>query len=161
MKAALVLALACIAPFASAQASPSKAFDQLKALVGKWEGTEGGKKYQIEYRLTGHGSALFETQFPGEPHEMVTVYHMNGDKLELTHYCAAMNQPHMRMAPGKDLKTVKFDFVSGSNMKPTDVHIHSVVYHFLDKDHIVSEWIGYVKGKPGGTEKFDLHRVKA
>ena len=48
-------------------------------------------------RTTGGGSAVTETLFPGTAHEMMSVYHMDGDDLVLTHYCAGGNQPRMML----------------------------------------------------------------
>ena len=95
--------------------------------------------------------------------EMISIYHLDGkDKLMMTHYCAAHNQPTMVLLPGATENEFKMDFVSGTNMKPTDMHIHSVRYQFVDKDHIVTEWGGYVNGKPAGApDRFTLRRVKA
>lgn len=154
--------LSALAFSAAADVPAKTTFENLKKLEGKWTNKEAGdKRIEVVYHLTGAGSALVETQFPGTTHEMVTVYHMDGDKLMLTHYCAAMNQPTMRyLSKGSTAKAFKFDFVSGTNMKPTDVHIHNVTYHLLGPDHIVSEWGMHANGKAGGVEKFDLYRVK-
>ena len=143
---------------ASADSSSSKAFDRMKSLVGTWTGKAGEMKLKVTYKLVGAGSTLVEDQFPGEPHEMMTTYHMDNDKLVLTHYCAAHNQPSMKLIPGKDPSTLRFEFVSGSNMKPADTHMHSLKIHFVDKDHVVSEWTSYTDGKPSGTATFDLRR---
>ena len=80
------------------------AFKKLKTLVGSWtaktshdEKKEEAKKdhedampdeVSVTFNLTGAGSALVETQFPGMPHEMVSVYHLDGKELRMTHYCA-------------------------------------------------------------------------
>ena len=57
----------------------SKAFEQMKQLVGTWEGEmdmgKGPVKVTSNYKLTSNGSAIIETVFEGGPHEMVTVYH--------------------------------------------------------------------------------------
>jgi hypothetical protein len=155
------LVVLTLAGSASAAPSAKQAFDRLKTLAGTWEGTGEGEKVKVLYRVTGGGSALVETQFPETAHEMVTVYHMNGDKLVLTHYCAAHNQPTMGFVPGKDASVLKFKFVSGSNMKATDMHMHNMTMRLLSKDHVASEWEMHANGKPGGSVKFDLHRVKA
>jgi hypothetical protein len=47
-----------------------------------------GMPVRVEYRVTGAGSAVVETLFPGTPHEMVTVYHARKGVLCMTHYCA-------------------------------------------------------------------------
>jgi len=146
---------------ASAQTTGAEAFSRLKKLAGTWDGTASGEKIKVVYKVTGGGSALIETQFPDTEHEMVSVYFVDGKNLMLTHYCAAKNQPTMKFLPGKDTKTLRFDFVSGTSMGPKDAHIHNVKYTFFDEDHFVSEWGMHVNGKAGGNEKFDLHRVKA
>lgn len=141
-----------------------QAFERLKSLAGTWEGKAGhgaeAVKTKVIYKVTGMGSALVETQFPGTANEMITVYHLDGDKLLLTHYCAAQNQPKMKFAPGKDAAVLKFDFVSASNMKPNDAHMHNLTVRFLDANHVVSEWAFYANGKAGNVAKFDMHRAK-
>jgi len=84
------------------------AFKRLKTLVGSWESKisdehkdAAGKEHEaakgkeheenhpsdspVTYKLTGAGSALIETQFPGMGHEMVSVYHLDGPELRMTH----------------------------------------------------------------------------
>ena len=151
------------ASIAVAETPAQKTFAVLKTLEGTWGMGKGKDAAKIIYKLTGAGSALIETQMPGTSYEMVSIYHLDGpDKLVLTHYCAAQNQPTLNLLPGATAKTFNFDFVSGSNMKLTDMHIHAVKYTIVDKDHIITEWQGWMDGKPSGDpEKFDLHRLKA
>jgi hypothetical protein len=141
-----------------------QAFERLKTLAGTWEGKAGegadAVPTKVIYKVTGMGSALVETQFPDTANEMITVYHLDGEKLLLTHYCAAQNQPRMRYTPGKDASVLKFDFVSASNMKPKDAHMHNLTLRFVGKDHIVSEWAFYANGKAGNVAKFDMRRSK-
>ncbi|AIE87857.1 hypothetical protein OP10G_4489 [Fimbriimonas ginsengisoli Gsoil 348] len=145
---------------APSSAPAQKAFDRLKTLAGTWQGT-AGEKSTVVYKVTAGGSALVETQLPGTEMEMISVYHMDGDRLLMTHYCAAHNQPTMKLIPGKDPSKLRFEFVSGTNMKPADMHMHSVVFHLIDKDHMVSDWTSFMKGKSAGSVKFEMHRVKA
>jgi len=152
--------------FAAVTAAPTpaqKTFEVLKTLKGTWGMTGGKQTAKIIYKITGAGSAIIETQMPGTTMEMVSVYHLDGpDKLVLTHYCAAQNQPTLNLLPGATEKVFRFNFVSGSNMKSTDMHIHAVKYTIVDKNHIITEWQGWLDGKPSGDpEKFDLHRMKA
>jgi len=146
-----------------AETPAQKTFAVLKTLKGTWGMTDGKETAKIIYKITGAGSTIIETQMPGTSMEMVSVYHLDGpNKLVLTHYCAAQNQPTLNLLPGATAKTFNFDFVSGSNMKPTDMHIHAVKYTIVDKNHIITEWQGWMDGKPAGKpEKFDLHRLKA
>lgn len=144
---------------------PKQAFEKMKTLVGKWEGKmiDEGQTMPatVEYKLTGSGSALVETLGPGSPYEMITVYHMDGDSLVMTHYCGAGNQPSMKLKPGKDANVLFFDFVRGSNMKPGDMHMHSVTHTLDGADHLVSVWDSYKGGKSVDKGTFDFHRVKS
>lgn len=162
MKRALsgLILLLAVTALAGQGPTPKEAFEQLKKLVGTWEETtaDGGSK--VVYRLTGAGSTLIETQMAGTPMEMVSMYHMDGPNLMMTHYCAAGNQPTMMYKPGKDAKSLDFDFVRGSNMKPTDNHIHAARIRIISADRLESDWIGYANGKAAGTVTFKLRRAK-
>lgn len=147
-------------------ASPAAArLEKLKALAGTWtgQGTQGGSPagdVSTTWRVTGGGSAVIETISPGTSHEMVTVYHLDGDQLVLTHYCAAGNQPTMRARASKDPSVIAFDFVRGSNMKPGDMHMHSARIAFAGEDRIESEWTMWKGGKAAGSARFELTRQK-
>jgi len=128
MKKILAVVLLSLAVFVvNAQGlSPKQAFLQLKKLAGTWEMKgPGGESLKVIYKVSGAGNTLIETQMPDTSMEMVSVYHMDGKNLMMTHYCAVGNQPSMVYKPGKDPKVLFFDFVHGTNMKPTDMHIHS------------------------------------
>ncbi|MGV3618164.1 MAG: hypothetical protein ACO1SV_22790 [Fimbriimonas sp.] len=152
------------APAAPADSPAKQAFIQLKKLEGTWEGKAGhgaeAQDVKVVYKVTGQGSALVETQFPGDPHEMITIYHLDGDNLLLTHYCSAQNQPKMKLIPGKTANVLRFDFVSASNMKPKDPHMHNLTMRLVGADHIVSEWGFYANGKSSNIAKFEMRRVK-
>lgn len=68
---------------AGAEAAPAvtgkAAFERLKSFAGGWESNEPGLK--VVYKTTGAGSALVETPLPGSDHEMVSVYHLDGEDL--------------------------------------------------------------------------------
>jgi hypothetical protein len=152
---------------AKVSADAAASFDRLKTLVGDWrlasrpeEASNG--KVAVRYRLTAGGSALVETLFPGEEKEMVTVYHRDGDRLTLTHYCCCGNQPKMSAKAGGDRDELVFDFAGGSNLDPAkDMHMHRYRLRFVDADHIHGEWEYYDGGKAAGTHIFDLTRAKS
>lgn len=163
-KIASVVALFVLAVAPSFAGQDAKgAFEKIKKLVGDWQGAAGPNgepATKINYRLSAGGSVVVETLFPGEPHEMITMYHLDGENLILTHYCAAKNQPRMKLVPGKTPNVLVFDFVGGTNMKPSDTHMHSAVFRFIDDNHFISEWTSWAGGKPGMKVKFDHRRVK-
>lgn len=136
---------------------PSPEFEQMKKLVGKWEGTAGGMKSTTEFRMTGGGSAIMQIMAYGTPYEMVTMYHMDGDRLLATHYCAAHNQPRMAAVPGgKDV--IEFKYVDGTNITPDHTHMENIRMTFADADHHKELWTSTENGKADSME-FDFHRV--
>lgn len=86
----------------------SPAFEQLKGLLGKWEGEivkedEGGKVVKVEsdFRLVSNESAIVErTSEDGV--EMVTVYHERQGRLVVTHFCALGNAPVFNLVDAND-----------------------------------------------------------
>ncbi|HEY5996030.1 MAG TPA: hypothetical protein VIU29_03375 [Candidatus Deferrimicrobiaceae bacterium] len=141
---------------------PNVGFDKLRPLVGKWRGTSNeGKAVKVSYALVSDGSALEEKIDEGSDHEMVTVYHPDGDSLMMTHYCAAHNQPRMRAKTvSPESRTLSFDFVDATNLpSPDAMHMHKLVVTLQDKDHLVQEWTWTSKEKEG-TVVLRLERTK-
>jgi len=82
--------------------TPASHFDQLKKLAGNWEGkAANGKAVAISLKVVSDGSALMETD-PVE--NMVTMFHPDNDRLLMTHYCSAHNQPRMAAEVSPDGK---------------------------------------------------------
>src|SRR5947207_3861289 len=75
------------------------AFDKMKSLAGKWEGSamEDGKAIPTtaHFQLISDGSVLMGWLNEGIADEMVTMFHVDGSDLMATHYCSAHNQPRM------------------------------------------------------------------
>jgi hypothetical protein len=145
--------------------SAADAFAKMKTLVGEWTGKagegQGDADARVVYRLTGAGSALVETLFPGLPHEMITVYHLDGDRLMMTHYCAAGNQPRMTLTQTSTPQSLVFAFSGATNLKSDkDMHMHDLSIRFVDPDHIQGEWVSYQDGRKAGTTTFNMTRVK-
>jgi len=143
-----------------AQSDAQKSFAQIKSLAGSWEGKTGeGKPVEVSFRETGGGSALM-SEILGRGHEdMVTMFYLDGpDKLMLTHYCGAGNQPRMKATVSPDGKTFTFDFVDATNLASLDDgHMSRVVFAVLDPGHHTEEWTFTNHGKEM-KEVFDLRR---
>jgi hypothetical protein len=135
-------------------------FDVLKALVGEWQEVgKDGKGTVVSYELVAGGSALVERMDPGTDHSMVSVYHPDGAKVMMTHFCAEGNQP--RMKGDGDAKSMSFTMIDITNLpKPTDGHMEGLTLTFKDKDHLVQEW-RHKTGDKVEVFKFDLERKKA
>ncbi len=162
-----VLALFTVAAYARVDkktTSPnSERLEALKKLAGDWvEIGKDGKpsdKVVSSIRVTAAGSVVQETLFPGSDHEMVTMYHLDGADLVLTHYCMLGNQPRMRAEPGKEANRLVFKFIGGTNLKSEDEnHMHQATLTIVSKDHFQAEWVACKDGKPCHTASFDLVR---
>src|SRR5205085_12650350 len=101
-----------------------RGYERFLALDGqRWQGhSTKGWTEQLSYSAIAGGSCVMEDSTMGADagaHEhMVTMFHMDGDQLMLTHYCAAKNQPRMRATKiSDDGSDVLFTFVDGTNMK--------------------------------------------
>ena len=163
--AVLVLSLgaALAAAVPPTTGTPASAFQRVKALAGDWVAAEDGEMVKkgdlvARYAVTAGGSAVVETVFPGQEHEMVTVYHADGPDLVLTHYCVEGNQPRMR---AKNARGTRFEFAfdGGTNIDPTrDRHMHSASLDLVGADEIRSVWTELADGKPGLVVKSHLVR---
>jgi hypothetical protein len=126
----------------SALADPqgATAFEKLKRLEGSWSGkTSDGKAVQVSNRVTAGGSALMSEIMGHE--EMVSMFHMDGDRLLMTHYCAAGNQPRMVATLSSDGQTITFDFLDATNLLPSqEGHMERVVFTLIDADHHTEDW---------------------
>jgi hypothetical protein len=158
----LALAFALLCAGASAQTIPPSGFEQLKSLVGEWEGTnQSGTAVHLSYELVSGGSALMERLHPTGESEMITMYSADGGRVALTHYCSAGNQPQMVTSPiSGPLQKFTFLFVRATNLTgPGDGHMVGLTLTLTDPDHLTQEWTWLEKGK-GQTDLFRFTRKK-
>jgi hypothetical protein len=161
----LVLALGVSSVHAAETKAPDApaAFAQLKTLAGQWEGhitTPDGPPGAVRYEVTAGGAALEETLFPGTPHEMITLYHRDGDDLVLTHYCTAGNQPRMKLRSAS-ASEITFDYAGQGVKAPEhDTHMHAARLRFVGPDRLEAEWTLYKDGKQADVARFFLERKK-
>jgi hypothetical protein len=109
----------------------------------------GGASHATTFRVTAAGSSVVETIFPGEESEMITIYHMDGDDLLLTHYCALQNAPILKFEKSTTPGEIKFVFLGGTNFDPkTDMHVHEGVMRIKDPNTVESTFVAFSDGKP-------------
>ena len=110
--------LAAMAAFA--QSSGQKSFDTMKSLTGNWEGKDSqGAAVEVSNRVTAGGSAVMseiKTNMHGKGEDMISMINMDGNRLLLTHYCSAGNQPRMQATLSPDGKSITFTFVDATNL---------------------------------------------
>ena len=147
-----ILLLFSTALFAGDPPSKSPAgegFEKLKSLTGTWKGaTEEGKGLSLTYKVVSAGSTVMETN-NSDMHKdgMITMFHLDGDKLMMTHYCSIGNQPRMMAAPMTADGKLVFTFLDGTNMTPDDPHMHALTIMFHGKDRVTEEWTMRAGGK--------------
>jgi hypothetical protein len=138
---------------ATPSTAPHPGLERLKSLAGTWVAAdENGKptdQVVSVIKVTAAGSAVQETLFPGQPQEMVSIYHLDGADLLMTHYCALGNQPRMKADPASPPGQIRFTFAGGTNLDPAkDMHMHEGTLTFVDDDHIEFSGVAWVGGKP-------------
>jgi hypothetical protein len=144
----------------------SAEFQQMKQLVGKWQGTstpmgpnDKPGPVATEFHLTAAGSAVEENLMKGTPHEMVDMYTDEGGRLAMTHYCAMGNQPHMVLKSANPHQ-VNLEMGPTPGIDPNSPHMHMLTLEFPDADHLTERWTNFANGKPNETVVFQLARVK-
>lgn len=164
----LILALLSalvLPPVASAQTSAvpaidgKAAFEKLKGLAGVWSGPIGvasGPRGKVSYEVISGGSVVMEVLFPGEPHEMRSMYHLDREELVMTHYCSGGTQPRMRFSrTASSASKLVFDFDGGTNFDPkTGSYIHDGEIRFLPDGRLEASWTFFANGKSAGANHF-------
>jgi hypothetical protein len=154
---AILLALGVGAP---AGDSRETSWEKVKSLAGEWEGKYGdGTKAHVSYHLVSNGTAVMETLTTSDSDQMVTVYHLDGASLLMTHYCSLGNQSRMReKASGGP--SLEFVVIDATNLKgPDDHHMSRLVMSFPASGRLVHEWTSKA-GAREETGRFEFVRQK-
>lgn len=135
--------------------------DKLKSLAGTWHGSgPDGATLRVSYEIASGGTALMETRVPSNEPEMITLFHLDGDALALTHYCSAGNQPRMRAEPTRSVDEMNFTFVDVSNLATlAEGHMRALRMVFQDDDHLTQVWT-WREGGQDVQATFHLERGK-
>ncbi len=144
--------------------APASPLEPFKAMKGIWTvdmDGDGRSDGTVEYRVIAAGSAVAETLFKDTEHEMITVFHMDGDRLLCTHYCAAGNQPRL-VAKSPTATRAAFEMIDATNLPDKNaMHMNAVVFEFIDADHVTSNWSSSQGGKQGEHASFVMSRAKS
>jgi hypothetical protein len=146
-------------------AAARAAFDRFKTLAGEWEGkSTAGWTGAATYTVIGRGSAVLSSSkhsaHPGDEESMATVYHLDGDRLVLTHYCVARNQPRLvatKVTEGG--RRIEFTFLDGTNLPSRNAgHMDRAVFEFHDHTRFTSRWTWYQDGQEKWMEEITYTR---
>ncbi|MFN2622450.1 MAG: hypothetical protein ABR611_06360 [Chthoniobacterales bacterium] len=146
-----VLASASLVRGETSKDAGAAAFDKLKALAGDWEATAPTGIQNAHFELIADNSVVSSRLSGGMPHDMHTMFHMDGRDLMLTHYCAMHNQPRMVLLSSDDPKKLVFKFKDGTNIGPGDGHMNQVAFIIDGPNRHVEEWTYLAKGKETTT----------
>lgn len=152
---------------APAPATPAqRAYERFKALAGEWRGASTrGWTEKTSYRVIAGESCVMSTSFDAHPKEtMVTMFHLDGEHLMLTHYCVARNQPRLRATDIREdgeTMTITFTFLDGTNLPARDAgHMDKAVFTFESPDRFKSRWTWYQDGKERWMEEIVYTRAE-
>ena len=142
----ILLLLIAILSTASLYAQPNPvqaAFKKMMALQGDWDGKDAeGNAVHSSFKPVISGTALMETLAPSGMEEMLSLFSIDRDGIQLAHYCPTNNQPRMRAVPSSsNPQELDFQFTGAGNLPDASVgHQHRMVIHFEDADHITESW---------------------
>ncbi len=156
------VALVLVLSAAVANAADPPVFTKLQKLVGTWELKKpNGKTSETTVTSVSGGAVLMITQ-PDEGHgSMITMIHPDGDRVLLTHYCSAKNQPRMVAEALPDGKSVKFNYLDATNVTESQPGVmRSVVLTMPDDDHLSQTWTFRTPDGKEMVETFNLVRKK-
>jgi len=134
--------------------------DQLKALAGTWDQIDekGNLIPGSVFAVSSAGSVVREIMWGGQQHEMTNVYHMDGDSIVMTHYCAAGNQPRLRCTTAKPGE-LDFKLDEITNFTSPDQHfMGGLKLTMPDKNTLVATWTNFTKGTPPAPVAFTYKR---
>ena len=144
----------------------------LKTTSGDWRPASGTAQHEhsaataaprpgtaVSVKTKAAGSAVVHTYREGTPGEMETVFHMDGDTLLLTHYCALQNAPVLQFVKSNKPGELKFVFKGGTNFDPSvDAHLHESTFQIIDKNTIEQRSTVFTNGKADPELKSVLRR---
>jgi hypothetical protein len=145
--------------------------DKIKGLAGEWEHEDAEKpgewKVSNVFTVSSGGSVVREIMMPGSPYEMTNTYHLDGDSVVVTHYCAIGNQPRMRAVANDGhnhpANQIHFQFDSVTNFAGGDQSYMGDLTLTMDgPDKMTAAWRSYEHGKMSEDTHamFNLRRRK-
>jgi len=152
-----LVVMTLVARLALADSGAQAAFEKIKGLQGLWAGKKSeGQMFEVSFRVTSNGSAVM-SEIQG-PEDMITMFHLDGQRLLMTHYCGAGNQPRMVGTISPDGKTLTFDFLDGTNLSAQPGHMNRMILTVTDANHHTEEWDFLGADGKHMHERFELER---
>jgi len=132
------------------------AFQRLKQLVGTWTSTETGRSGSGQvttFKMAGGGRVLVEDAGG----TLSNTFHLDVDRLMLTHYCGSGNQPRMRVREVDD-RRLSFEIFDITNLaSPKAYRTTHLDVVFLSDDRVEFAYRGVADGRES-TQVLQLTR---
>ena len=140
------------------------AYERFKNLAGEWVGksTKGWTDREMISVIARESAVMVISNFEAHPNEtMATMVHLDGDRLMLTHYCVARNQPRLEATSiENDGRTIAFAYRDGTNLPSRDTgHMDKAIFRFVDDAHYSSQWTFYQDGQESWMEEIVYERI--
>lgn len=141
-------------------------FERLKKFEGRWVGqSTKGWTDTLTYKTVAGGSVVVEESFGAHPNEtMYTMFHLDGHRLLLTHYCVAHNQPRLVATEFADTdsgQVAVFSFLDITGVPSRDNgHMDKCRLTLVDDNHTKMQWTWYQDGKESWMEDILQKRVE-
>lgn len=140
---AIFLSACLLQPAVAADEAAPAAFEKLQSLVGDWRGElPDGNWIVITYERI-NGGAIVERYRSSDPMwwNMSSAYHLDNDRIIMTHYCSWGNHPRMTtQANQASVHKLAFNFLDMAENKPENGYMREVTFEFEDEDHFKHHW---------------------
>jgi hypothetical protein len=148
------------APEAVSSERARAAFEHVRQLAGEWDqASTKGWTGMTRTQVIAGGTAVLMTSnvgpHPAADETMATVFYLDGDRLLLTHYCVAKNQPRLvATSISADGRRIEFAFLDGTNMRSRDAgHMNRAVFTIESADRYRSRWTFSQRGQEQWMEE--------
>ena len=111
----LALFVALTATAALAQSAPRNLSTSSNPSAAPGKGRPAAERYRSHFPRNLRRLAVMSEIHGHGPEDMISMFHLDGpNRLLITHYCSAGNQPRMQASSSPDGKTITFTFVDAT-----------------------------------------------
>lgn len=138
-----------------------EAFTRLSALAGMWRNADDADSaLRVHFYLTARGTTLVEEWMAGDRPHSLTLYHLAGPTLMVTHYCPQGNQPRLMLSEREADDAISFAFFDATDLSGDESALHDLAIAIVGDDRIVRSET-YRQGSESAPSTLNLVRAEA
>ncbi len=122
------------------EASRDTLLGAIKNLEGNWQTDDGST---TTFEVTSSGSVVREVLFAGQAHEMTNMYSLDGNGLNMVHYCGMGNQPRMRATSIQNSKIIFSPIGVADRLSAEETYMGAMTLTLIDEDTIEASWTSF------------------